>query len=69
MESAEEPSNRHLMARLFELQSMLGLASGRYETVLPAYRKAAARGAGRSVTEDFEMLASLLAEASDGAVA
>ncbi|KUN01436.1 hypothetical protein AQI95_31440 [Streptomyces yokosukanensis] len=62
VESAEEPANRRLMARLFELQSTLALASGRYETVLPAYRKAAERGAGRSVTEDFAMLARVLAE-------
>lgn len=60
VESDEEPGNRHLMARLFELQSTLALASGRYEAVVPAYRKAVARGAGQSVAEDFEMLGSVL---------
>ncbi|WP_406477316.1 glycosyltransferase [Streptomyces sp. NBC_01615] len=60
VEPDEEPGNRHLMARLFELQSTLALASGRYEAVVPAYRKAVARGAGESVTEDFEMLARVL---------
>ncbi|MFD8393623.1 glycosyltransferase [Streptomyces sp. NPDC059680] len=67
VESAEEPANRHLMGRLYELQSTLALASGRYETVVPAYRKATARGAGRSVTEDFGMLAGVLAETGGGA--
>ncbi|MFC7867949.1 glycosyltransferase [Streptomyces murinus] len=65
VESAEDPSNRHLMGRLFALQSTLALASGRYEAVLPAYRKADARGTGRSVAEDFEMLARVLAEARE----
>ncbi|MEU6240591.1 glycosyltransferase [Streptomyces sp. NPDC047024] len=58
----EEPANRHLMARLFELQSTLALASGRYETVLPAYRESVRRGAGQSVTEDFGSLTRILAE-------
>ncbi|MFF7972808.1 hypothetical protein [Streptomyces sp. NPDC007905] len=65
VEAAEEPSNRHLMARLFALQSTPALAGGRYEAVLPAYRKAVARGAGRSVTEDFRMLTRVLAEVED----
>ncbi|ARP70428.1 hypothetical protein LK07_12280 [Streptomyces pluripotens] len=69
VEPAEQPSNRHLMARLFELQSTLALAGGRYETVLPAYRKAVARGAGRSIPADFEALARLLAEARDENIA
>ncbi|MGW2698504.1 glycosyltransferase [Streptomyces sp. NPDC001340] len=63
----EEPANRHLMARLFELQSTLALASGRYDTVLPAYRKSVERGAGHSVTEDFGMLARVLAQLPDRA--
>ncbi|MEU1038690.1 glycosyltransferase [Streptomyces sp. NPDC005907] len=65
-EPAEEPDNRHLMARLFELQATLALASGRYETVVPAQRKAVARGAGESVTEDFEALERVLAAAREG---
>ncbi|MBZ6293802.1 glycosyltransferase [Streptomyces olivaceus] len=67
-EGVEEPSNRHLMGRLFELQATLALASGRYEAVLPAYRKATARGVGQSVTEDFAALARLLVEAQTGTV-
>ncbi|MBI0375954.1 glycosyltransferase [Streptomyces albiflaviniger] len=67
VQGAEEPANRHLMARLFELQSTLALASGRYETILPAYRKSVERGAGHSVTEDFEMLARVLAQLPDRA--
>ncbi len=66
-EADEELSNRHLLARLFEVQATLALASGRYETVVPAYRKSVARGAGRSVSEDFEMLARVLAEVPDSA--
>ncbi|WP_327409708.1 glycosyltransferase [Streptomyces sp. NBC_01281] len=60
VEPHEEPGNRHLMARLFELQATLALSSGRYEAVEPAYGKAVARGAGQSVTEDFAMLGRLL---------
>ncbi|NIY65915.1 hypothetical protein [Streptomyces malaysiensis] len=67
VQGAEEPADRHLMARLFELQSTLALASGRYETVLPAYRKSVERGAGHHVTEDFGMLARVLAQLPDGA--
>ncbi|MFJ6832135.1 glycosyltransferase [Streptomyces sp. NPDC091209] len=67
VERDEEPGNRHLMARLFELQATLALASGRYETVVPAYGKAVARGAGQSVTEDFAMLARVLPGPHDGA--
>ncbi|MFD8334073.1 glycosyltransferase [Streptomyces solisilvae] len=67
VQGAEEPANRHLMARLFELQSTLALASGRYETVLPAYQKSVERGAGHNVTEDFGMLAGVLAQLPDGA--
>ncbi|MEU4036636.1 glycosyltransferase [Streptomyces collinus] len=58
----EEASNRHLMARLFELQSTLALAGGQYETVLPAYRKAVARGAGQSLLDDFGMIGRMLGE-------
>ncbi|MFD6920034.1 glycosyltransferase [Streptomyces sp. NPDC059944] len=60
VEQHEEPGNRHLMARLFELQATLALSSGRYEAVEPAYGKAVARGAGQSVTEDFAMLGRIL---------
>ncbi|MGW7527206.1 hypothetical protein [Streptomyces sp. NPDC054783] len=67
VESAEEPANRHLMGRRYELQPTLALAGGRCETVLPAYRKATARGAGRSVTEDFGMPAGVPAETGGGA--
>ncbi|MHB9753526.1 glycosyltransferase [Streptomyces sp. BYX5S] len=59
---AEEPGDRHLMAKLYELQSTLALASGRYEAVLPAYRRAVERGAGHGVAEDFEKLGRMLAE-------
>ncbi|MEV6615335.1 glycosyltransferase [Streptomyces sp. NPDC051051] len=65
-ETHEEPANRHLMARLFELQSTLALASGRYEAVLPAYRKAVARNAGDSAATDFEMLRQLLSDLRTG---
>ena len=58
----EEPANRHLVARLFDLQASLGLASGRYEVVVPAYREATARGAGQGVGEDLTRLARLLAD-------
>ncbi|MFJ4788961.1 glycosyltransferase [Streptomyces sp. NPDC088794] len=62
VQADEEPANRHLMARVFELQSTLALAAGRYETVLPAYHESLERGAGRNVTEDLDTLARLLAE-------
>ncbi|MER6471042.1 glycosyltransferase [Streptomyces collinus] len=63
----EEASNRHLMGRLFELQSTLALAGGRYEAVLPAYREAVARGAGESVRDDFGMIGRMLGELETGA--
>ncbi|MFE9972097.1 glycosyltransferase [Streptomyces hirsutus] len=68
VQADEEPATRHLMARLFTLQSTLALASGRYETVLPAYRNAVERGGGQSVTEDFRMLGRVLAELPHGPI-
>ncbi|MCI3276433.1 glycosyltransferase [Streptomyces cylindrosporus] len=65
VEADEQLADRHLMGRLFELQATLALAGGRYEAVLPAYRKAVARSAGHGVKEDFTQLARVLAEAPD----
>ncbi|MCF4138536.1 hypothetical protein L1856_20225 [Streptomyces sp. Tue 6430] len=65
-EAHEEPANRRLMAGLFALPSTLALAGGRYEAVLPAYRKAVARGAGDSAGTDFEMLRQLLSGLGTG---
>ncbi|MFI1203861.1 glycosyltransferase [Streptomyces sp. BHT-5-2] len=62
----ETPDNRALLGRLFEVQATAALASGRYELVEPACRKAADRGAGRGLADDLGGLRQLLSRL-DGA--
>ncbi|MCX3064007.1 glycosyltransferase [Streptomyces beihaiensis] len=60
MEKWETPDNRLLLARLFELQTTIALACGRYELVVPAHRKATERGAGAGLNDDIEELGELI---------
>ncbi|MFI9027394.1 glycosyltransferase [Streptomyces sp. NPDC053560] len=60
-EKWETPDNRFLLARLFEVQATAALASGRYDLAGTAYHKAADRGAGQGLEDDFSQLRGLLA--------
>ncbi|MER7989552.1 hypothetical protein ABTY53_28790 [Streptomyces noursei] len=62
----ETPDNRAYLARLFELQATVALASGRYELVADAHRKAAERGAGQGLADDLDQLRELLARLAPG---